>query len=115
MQAKAREPRTARPPRSNACKFYTALILGALKGWSKEDLLSPDFYQGSLVPEIAEIAVGSYRRKNPLQIVGTGSVVKSLEPALWSFYRSSTFERGARCSLLTWATMPTPPPPCLAN
>jgi ADP-ribosyl-[dinitrogen reductase] hydrolase len=58
-------------------------------------LLSPDVYQGSLVPEIAEIAAGSYRKKNPLQIVGSGYVVKSLEAALWVFYRSSTFERGA--------------------
>jgi ADP-ribosylglycohydrolase len=83
------------PAAVDACKFYTALILGALKGWSKEDLLRPDFYQGSLVPEIAEIAAGSYREKNPPQIVGTGYVVKSLEAALWAFYRSSTFERGA--------------------
>ena len=47
------------------------------------------------MPEIAEIAAGSYREKNPPQIVGTGYVVKSLEAALWAFYRSSTFERGA--------------------
>jgi ADP-ribosyl-[dinitrogen reductase] hydrolase len=83
------------PAAVDACKFYTALIIGALKGWSKEYLLNPDFYQGSLVPEIAEIAAGSYREKNPPQIVGTGYVVKSLEAALWAFYRSSTFERGA--------------------
>jgi ADP-ribosylglycohydrolase len=47
------------------------------------------------VPEIAEIAAGSYREKNPPQIVGSGYVVKSLEAALWAFYSSSTFERGA--------------------
>jgi ADP-ribosyl-[dinitrogen reductase] hydrolase len=83
------------PAAVDACKFYTALILGALEGWSKEDLLSPDFYQDSLVPEIAEIAAGSYREKNPPQIVGSGYVVKSLEAAVWAFYRSSTFQRGA--------------------
>jgi ADP-ribosylglycohydrolase len=83
------------PAAVDACKFYTALILGALKGWSKEELLSTDFYQGSLVPEIAEIAAGSYRKKNPPAIAGTGYVFKSLEAALWAFYRSSTFERGA--------------------
>jgi len=92
---KAREPRPPRPPVVDARKFYTALILGALRGASKEELLSPDFYQASLVPEIAEIAAGSYREKNPPQIVGSGYVVKSLEAALWAFYRSSTFERGA--------------------
>ena len=28
-------------------------------------------------------------------IAGTGYVVKSLEAALWAFYRSNTFEKGA--------------------
>jgi hypothetical protein len=88
-------PSALDPAQKKHLKFYTALILGALKGWSKEYLLSHDFYQGSLVPEIAEIAAGSYREKNPPQIVGGGYVVKSLEAALWAFYRSSTFERGA--------------------
>ena len=83
------------PAAVDACKFYAALILGALSGASKEELLSPDFYQGSLVPEIAEIAAGSFKQKNPPAIAGTGYVVKSLEAALWAFYRSNTFERGA--------------------
>jgi ADP-ribosyl-[dinitrogen reductase] hydrolase len=47
------------------------------------------------VPEIAEIAAGSFKAKNPPAIAGTGYVVKSLEAALWSFHRSDTFERGA--------------------
>ena len=48
------------------------------------------------MPEIAEIAAGSFKQKNPPAIAGTGYVVKSLEAALWAFYyRSSTFERGA--------------------
>ena len=83
------------PAAVDACKFYAALILGALNGRSKEELLSPDFYTGSLVPEIAEIAAGSFKQKNPPAIAGTGYVVKSLEAALWAFYRSDTFEKGA--------------------
>ena len=71
-----------------------ALILGALGGASKEELLGPDFYTGSLVPEIGEIAAGSFKQKNP-PATGTGYVVKSLEAALWAFYRSNTFEKGA--------------------
>jgi ADP-ribosyl-[dinitrogen reductase] hydrolase len=82
------------PAAIDACKFYTALILGALRGASKEYLLSHDFFQSSLVPEIAEIAAGSFKQKTPPVIAGTGYVVKSLEAALWAFYRSSTFERG---------------------
>jgi ADP-ribosylglycohydrolase len=83
------------PAAVDACKFYAALILGALNGRPKEELLGPDFYTGSLVPEIAEVAAGSFKQKNPPAIAGTGYVVKSLEAALWAFYRSDTFEKGA--------------------
>ena len=71
------------------------MILAALDGASKEEILSPTLYQGSLVPEIREIADGSYKQKNPPAIAGTGYVVKSLEAALWAFYRSDSFEKGA--------------------
>jgi ADP-ribosyl-[dinitrogen reductase] hydrolase len=83
------------PVAIDACKLYAAMILAALDGRSKDAILSPNLYQGSLVPEIREIADGSYKEKNPPAIAGTGYVVKSLEAALWAFYRSSTFERGA--------------------
>jgi ADP-ribosyl-[dinitrogen reductase] hydrolase len=79
----------------DACRYYTALIICALAGRSKVEILSPDFYQGSLVLEIAEIATGSYKRKNPPAIAGTGYVVRSLEAALWAFYHSSSFAEGA--------------------
>jgi ADP-ribosylglycohydrolase len=85
----------AAPAAIDACKFYAALIVGALKGHSKEELLSPDSYPGALVPEIAGIAAGSFKEKNPPAIAGTGYVVKSLEAALWAFYRSSSFQEGA--------------------
>jgi ADP-ribosyl-[dinitrogen reductase] hydrolase len=83
------------PAAIDACKLYTAMILAALSGASKEEILSPTLYHGSLVPEIHEIADGSYKRKNPPAIASTGYVVKSLEAALWAFYRSDTFEKGA--------------------
>ena len=79
----------------DACKLYAAMILAALDGASKGEILSPGLYQGSLVPEVAEISAGSYKVKNPPAIVGSGYVVRSLEAALWAFYRSSSFERGA--------------------
>jgi ADP-ribosyl-[dinitrogen reductase] hydrolase len=47
------------------------------------------------VPEIAEVAAGSFKQKNPPVIAGTGYVVKSLEAALWAFHGSNTFEKGA--------------------
>ena len=43
----------------DACKLYAAMILAALEGASKEEILSPGLYQGSLVLEVAEIFAGS--------------------------------------------------------
>jgi ADP-ribosylglycohydrolase len=79
----------------DACKLYAGMTLAALNGCSKEEILSPTLYHGSLVPEIREISNGSYKEKNPPAIAGTGYVVKSLEAALWAFYRSNTFEKSA--------------------
>ena len=42
-------------------------------------------------PEIAEVADGSFRRKKPPEIVGSGYVVKSLEAALWAFHDAKDF------------------------
>jgi len=80
----------------DACRFYAALIVGALEGRSKGELLSAEFWSsGNLVAEIRAIADGSFKENNPPRIAGTGYVVKSLEAALWAFYRSNTFEKGA--------------------
>jgi ADP-ribosyl-[dinitrogen reductase] hydrolase len=83
------------PAAIDACKLYARMILAALNGCSKEEILSQTLYLGSLVPEIAEVSNGSYKHKNPPAIAGTGYVVKSLEAALWAFYRSSSFGKGA--------------------
>jgi len=92
------------PTALDACRYFAGLILGALGGRSKEEILSPFFYAGSdsdywqrhvLAPEIAEIAAGSFKQKNPPQIVGSGYVVRSLEAALWAFHSSSSFREGA--------------------
>ena len=41
--------------------------------------------------EIAEIANGSFKLKEPPAIVGSGFVVRALEAALWAFHRSDSF------------------------
>jgi hypothetical protein len=46
-------------------------------------------------PRIAAIAAGSYKKKNPPEIRGTGYVVDSLEAALWALHRSANFREGA--------------------
>ncbi len=86
----------------DACRYFGALLVGALNGISKEDLLSDHYDPVSgywakhpLGEEIAEIAAGSFKHKNPPQILGSGYVVKSLEAALWAFYSSHSFKEGA--------------------
>lgn len=85
----------------DACRYYAGLIVGALQGASKDELLSP-FYRpnrrwdaGELAPEIAEVAAGSFRHRNPPAIRGTGYVVQSMEAALWAFAHAESFREGA--------------------
>ena len=48
-----------------------------------------------LAPPIDNVAAGSFRRRQPPEIRGTGYVTASLEAALWAFARSRSFEEGA--------------------
>lgn len=89
------------PTAVDACRHLGALIVGALYGSSKEELLSPYYspvpnYWQEYPPasEIDEIAGGSFKQRNPPEIRGSGYVVKSLEAALWAFYRSTSFREG---------------------
>jgi len=75
----------------DACRFFGSLIVGALNGETKEELLSSRL---PFCKEIEEVQAGSYKRKQPPEIVGSGYVVKSLEAALWAFYSSDNFKDG---------------------
>lgn len=88
---------------ADACAYFTGLIIGAIHGASKEELLSelyapdqiPNFWKdNTLAKEIELVARGSFKQKNPPEIKGSGYVVESLEAALWAFYNSETFEEG---------------------
>ncbi|MCH7746373.1 MAG: ADP-ribosylglycohydrolase family protein [Chloroflexi bacterium] len=85
----------------DACRYLGALLVGALNGVGKDELLSERFSpvpgywdEYPLAPDIDEIAVGSFKRRNPPDIRGTGYVVKSLEAALWAFYHGDSFREG---------------------
>ena len=85
----------------DACRYFGGLINGAVSGVSKAELLSPRYApvagiwdREPLCPEIDEVASGSFKRREPPRIVGSGYVVESLEAALWAFSKSSTFEEG---------------------
>ncbi len=85
----------------DACRYFGGLLVGAMRGASKEELLSeryspvPNYWrENALAPEIDEVAAGSFKRLNPPEIVGSGYVMKCLEAALWAFYHSDNFREG---------------------
>ena len=84
----------------DACRYLGGLIVGALRGEPKDALLSPRYRPAGaapwagLDPDIAAIADGSFARRSPPDIVGSGYVVRSLEAALWAFHHSDSFEEG---------------------
>lgn len=104
----------------DACRYLAGLIMGAINGVEKSELLSAQFnpvsgywHEKPLVAEIEKVASGSFKTKMPLlspnplmgllgrkaaenetAIQGSGYVVHSLEAALWAFYHSNSFEEG---------------------
>ena len=89
------------PAAIDGCRYMGALMVGALNGASKQELLSERFSpvrgywdENPLVPQIAEIATGSFKHREPPVIAGSGYVVKSLEAALWAFHNGNDFRDG---------------------
>ena len=85
-----------------ACRYYAALMLGALAGEPKTALLGPRYTPvpglwdaAPLAGRIDTVAAGSFRRKAPPAIRGSGYVVDALEAALWAFATTDTFADGA--------------------
>jgi ADP-ribosyl-[dinitrogen reductase] hydrolase len=85
----------------DACRYMAGLILGALGGVSKEELLSPsyspiaDYWTArSLHEVIARIANGSFKSKSADEVKGSGYVAECLEAALWAFHNGGDFREG---------------------
>ncbi|MFA5191138.1 MAG: ADP-ribosylglycohydrolase family protein [Verrucomicrobiia bacterium] len=85
----------------DACRYLGALLVGAVRGASKDELLSeryspvPDYWKHYVfLPAIHKIAAGSFKKRNPPEIRGTGYVVQSLEAALWAFFHGKSFQEG---------------------
>jgi ADP-ribosyl-[dinitrogen reductase] hydrolase len=90
------------PEAVDACRYLAALIVGAVQGRDRKELLAPrfspvpDLFEDEpLTPAIARVAGGSFLREEPPIIRGDGYVTRSLEAALWAFARSTCFEDGA--------------------
>ncbi len=86
----------------DGCKLLSGLIVAALSGIEKRELLSPYFKsieserwnEKQIHPLIYQLSGGVYKTKNPPEIKGTGYVIESLEAALWAFYHSNNFKEG---------------------
>ncbi len=80
----------------DACRYFSWLLVRALRGESKQELLTRPWAGEPLCKPIAEIAAGSFARKEPPEIRGSGYVVESLEAALWAFSRGTNFAECVR-------------------
>lgn len=85
----------------DACRYFGGLIHGAIIGTSKEELVSekyspiPSYWTvNEMEHEMEIVAEGSFKNLEPPEIRGRGFVVKSLEAALWAFYKTDNFEDG---------------------
>lgn len=86
----------------DACRHFAGLLVSALGGADKDTLLEPNhcpveglWEQAPLTERFASVASGSFKRREPPAIRGTGYVVETLEAALWAFHKSTSFRDGA--------------------
>ncbi|MDB5098191.1 MAG: ADP-ribosylation/Crystallin [Cyanobacteria bacterium RYN_339] len=86
------------PEGKDACRYFAGLILGALQGVSREDLLAPNYCPvpevltlHPLHPKVAAVAAGSFKHA---EVSAGGYVVTSLEAALWAFHQAEDFRHG---------------------
>lgn len=82
------------PAAVDACRYFAALLLDVLRGQAKAELLADPHTELNLMPDVAAVAAGSFRARQPPEIRGTGYVVRSLEAALWAFHGSDNFRDG---------------------
>lgn len=86
----------------DACRYLGGLLVGAVAGVPKDELLAPNYApvpglweRDPLAPKVAAVAAGSFRTKADAAIRGSGYVVHTLEAALWAFAATDTFRDGA--------------------
>jgi ADP-ribosyl-[dinitrogen reductase] hydrolase len=89
------------PQAVDACRYFGGLIVGALSGVAKDELLAerycpvPEYWdKRPLYPSVEEVARGSFKRRQPPEIKGSGYVVRAMEAALWAFYTTDDFRAG---------------------
>lgn len=76
----------------DACRLLAAILVRALGGAAKEQILYGPPPVGLSTPKLIALAEGRYRDKKEAQVRGSGYVVESLEAALWCFGQTDSFE-----------------------
>jgi ADP-ribosylglycohydrolase len=86
---------------SDACRYFAGLMIGALAGVPKDELLMPRyspipgfFEKEPLQSDIDAVASGSYRRAERPEVQETGPASQPLAAALWAFDGGDTFAEG---------------------
>ncbi len=75
----------------DACRLFGRILVRALAGRSKEEVLLADAGRFAGATSIQAIARGEYRQRPESAIRGSGYVVESLEAALWCFWQADSF------------------------
>jgi ADP-ribosyl-[dinitrogen reductase] hydrolase len=75
----------------DASRLFARMLVRALCGEAKTEILSADAATFTGAPKIEAIVRGEYRSKDAAQIRGSGYVVDCLEAALWCFERTESF------------------------
>jgi ADP-ribosylglycohydrolase len=98
LAAESSLPTHASPQCLSACQYLALILAGLMHGVDRDEVLSPDWEplqrlraDHPLHPAVDEVVGGSFRRRSPPEIVGSGYVVKSLEAALWAFHNAEDF------------------------
>ncbi len=83
----------------SACRYLATVLAALMQGEDRRAVLDPNWKplqqlndSKPLHPLINDVARGSFQKKQPPSIRGSGWVVESLEAALWAFHQSETFE-----------------------
>lgn len=75
-----------------ACRLLGEVLIRALQGQSKGEVMAPSEQGLSLSTGLKSLADGRYKTKSMTEIRGSGYVVESLEAALWCFWKTDTFK-----------------------
>ncbi|UJR07642.1 hypothetical protein I4U23_011930 [Adineta vaga] len=93
------------PKAADACRYFAALLVAAIKGTSKKELLDEKFVENhttwfgsrQLHPDVISVAKGSFKKQRGYEdgIRGKNYIINTLEAALWAFWSDGdNFENG---------------------